>query len=158
MSETGRSVLVVEDDARTRGILAEALARAGYRVATAGDGAEALAVLAEDAVQPSVIVLDWMMPVMGGPELIERLAADATHGSTPVVVLSAVDRPVMTPGLQVAVMLSKPVRLRTLVEIVDRLSGLPWRPCPISTGQFPVITAPASESTTTPTLLMRPKR
>ena len=130
--------MVVEDDAQIREIIGEALTAGGYRVMAAGNGAEALAIL-RDAGPPDLIILDWIMPVMGGQEVLTTLAADPAYADMPVLVLSALDRPFRAKGLPVAVVLTKPVRMRTLVEIVDRLAGMPARPSPFRTGRFPAI-------------------
>ncbi len=66
-------VLIVDDDATIRGMIAEALAQFGWRVETAGDGVEALERL---AVGPCDIVLsDINMPRMGGFELFQRMGS-----------------------------------------------------------------------------------
>ena len=141
-----RTVLVVEDDEQIREIVAEALTISGYRVLTAADGAEALQVLDRAGAAPRVIVLDWMMPVMGGQEVVAALTMDPRWAATPVLVLSACDRPLKIPGLAIAVVLTKPVRMRTLVEIIDRLAGHPVRTSPFVTGRFPVVRASPTET------------
>jgi len=68
-------ILIAEDDTVSRRLLEAALARWGYEVVVARDGAEALAaLLAEDA--PALAVLDWMMPETDGLEVIRRVRAE----------------------------------------------------------------------------------
>jgi CheY-like chemotaxis protein len=142
-----RAILVVEDDEQIREIIAEALGVAGYLALTAGNGAEALEVLERAPARPRVIVLDWMMPVMGGQEVVAALTMDPRFTTIPLLVLSACDRPLKIPGLPVAVVLSKPVRMRTLLEIVDRLAGHPMRQtAPFVTGRFPAIRPSPTET------------
>ncbi|MFN7146166.1 MAG: ATP-binding protein, partial [Myxococcota bacterium] len=69
----GRHVLLVEDEAPLRGILAEALEEAGYRVTTAGNADEALAAAGKDPMD--VVVSDIVLPGMSGFELAGRLHA-----------------------------------------------------------------------------------
>ncbi len=70
----GGSVLLVEDDESVRRSTAMQIGRLGYRVSTATQGLEALALL-ESGPLPDVIVSDVMMPEMGGPELVKAIRA-----------------------------------------------------------------------------------
>jgi CheY-like chemotaxis protein len=71
----GPVVLVVDDEAVIRAFVARALTLAGFEVAVAADGPEALRLVAEDRVRPSVVVTDIEMPGMTGIELAARLLA-----------------------------------------------------------------------------------
>ena len=66
-----RRVLIVEDDAATQYLLVALLKREGFDSVIAGDGKKAIDVLREDAF--SVIILDLMMPSVGGGEVIDFL-------------------------------------------------------------------------------------
>ena len=89
MAEGSRpSVLLVEDDAEVRTSVAEILELEGFAVDTAVHGRQALDKLRSGAA-PSVLLLDLMMPVMNGLELLERLREDAALKPPPVIVLSA---------------------------------------------------------------------
>jgi two-component system, OmpR family, response regulator MprA len=80
-------VLVVEDDKAVRESLRRSLEFNGYEVATAGDGAEALAGIAR--VRPDVVLMDVMMPRLGG---LEATRALRTAGNdVPILVLTARD-------------------------------------------------------------------
>lgn len=81
------TVLVIDDEARTREALTRLLAREGYQTVTAGDGAEALRAL--ESATPDVILLDLMMPGMDGLELLEALRRHPQWKALPVVVLTA---------------------------------------------------------------------
>lgn len=73
-------ILVAEDDAISRRVLKETLARVGHHVQLAIDGAEAWGALkAKDA--PSLAILDWMMPEVDGIELCKRVRS--LHTTTP---------------------------------------------------------------------------
>jgi sigma-B regulation protein RsbU (phosphoserine phosphatase) len=67
---TGRTVLVVDDSRLQRRILTALLKRWGYAVCEAGSGPEALAICA--ACPPDIVVSDWMMPGMDGPEFCRQ--------------------------------------------------------------------------------------
>jgi two-component system, chemotaxis family, chemotaxis protein CheY len=156
---SGKTVLVIEDDQEIREALAQALGMGSYRVLTAYNGRDAIEQLEREASPPSLIVLDWMMPVMGGLEFLEAIAPDPVRSTVPVVVLSAVDRALKLSGLPVAAVLTKPVRMRTLMEVVDRLCDMPGR-VGNGTGRFATATerVPAPERpgrTPAPTVVIR---
>ncbi len=67
-----RKVVVAEDDAVSREILASTLGKWGYQVIVAADGREAMEALRAQN-EPVLAILDWMMPGMEGPEICRRL-------------------------------------------------------------------------------------
>ena len=79
-------VLIVEDDRFLRRAAAATLQRAGYAVATAADGEEALRAVREQAVD--LVLLDLIMPKVQGFECLRALKADSATASIPVIVLS----------------------------------------------------------------------
>jgi CheY-like chemotaxis protein len=83
----GQYILVVDDDADFREALCEVLGQAGYPVAQAGDGAGALAKVAEEV--PGIILLDLKMPGIDGWGVMERLRADPRAAGVPILILSA---------------------------------------------------------------------
>ena len=83
------SVMVVEDNADNREMIARQLMKAGWRVIEAENGLAALSVLA--AEQPNVILLDLMMPEMDGFEFIRQLREHPQWRSLPTIVLTAKD-------------------------------------------------------------------
>ena len=80
-------VLVVEDHADLRDMLAVLLEGEGFVVETAANGAEALQRL--ETVMPAVILLDLMMPVMSGDEFRQRQLADPRYAAVPVICMTA---------------------------------------------------------------------
>lgn len=82
-------VLVVDDYDVNRRILRAILARDGYELVEAADGAAALAAAIESA--PDLVLLDIMMPGMDGYEVCARLKRDPRLADTPVIFLSALD-------------------------------------------------------------------
>jgi two-component system cell cycle response regulator DivK len=80
-------ILVADDDMDNRAILAKGLAAAGFRVALAEDGAQALAEAGRQA--PDLILMDMSMPVLDGYTATRRLKADPGLKGIPVVALTA---------------------------------------------------------------------
>ena len=81
-----RSVLVVDDEPTIAEVVSRYLQRAGYRARIATDGAQALASADDDP--PDLVVLDLMLPRIGGLEVMRRLRA-ATGGGPPIILLTA---------------------------------------------------------------------
>jgi DNA-binding response OmpR family regulator len=83
----GQSVLICDDDPLLVDLLEFRLAAKGYRVRVARDGGEAMKQLENDC--PDAIVLDAMMPVVDGYELLRRIRADERLAAIPVLMLTA---------------------------------------------------------------------
>ena len=83
---TATRVLVVEDDPSVRGLLHTLLSAEGYDVATASDGLAGLVKAASS--QPALILLDLMMPDLGGVRVLEELQDDPDLAGTPVIVVT----------------------------------------------------------------------
>jgi DNA-binding response OmpR family regulator len=81
-----RTVLVVDDEPTITEVVARYLQRAGYRTAIAADGAQALAAAGEQ--RPDLVVLDLMMPKLGGLEVMRRLR-EHDHARVPIILLTA---------------------------------------------------------------------
>ena len=119
---------MVEDDPDVREALVGTLGGCGYAVTSACNGRDAIDYLARADEQPLLIVLDWMMPVMNGLDFLTHQAANPRLRTIPVLILSAVDRVHSFAGAAVAAVMTKPVRMRTLIDVIDRLCGMPRRP------------------------------
>ena len=79
-------VLVVEDDPSVRELLQTLLSAEGYQVATASDG---LAGLVEASSQPpALVLLDLMMPDLGGIRVLEEMREDPELAQVPVIVVT----------------------------------------------------------------------
>lgn len=83
----GKHILVVDDDRNLRKIIQTNLELAGYDVTTAPNGEEALRLL--DSMQPDLIVLDVMMPVMDGYEVARRIRRHPSNTHVPIIMLTA---------------------------------------------------------------------
>jgi len=117
------TILIVEDNTDQRQTLAEILVHAGYRADCAANGQEALDRLQQPHL-PGLILLDLMMPVMGGSQFLERQREDPFLTHIPVVVVSA--RPndlAFAASLGTAGQLSKPINIPDLLKLVNRFCG-----------------------------------
>jgi two-component system phosphate regulon response regulator PhoB len=81
------TVLVVEDEAHIRRVLEYNLKLDGFEVYLAEDGAAGLKLATEK--QPDVILLDWLMPVMNGLQVLKKLKNDSYTENIPVFMLTA---------------------------------------------------------------------
>jgi sigma-B regulation protein RsbU (phosphoserine phosphatase) len=82
-------ILIVDDDALSRKVLAQVLTSAGYNCRVCGDGAEALEII--HARPPSLLLLDFDMPGTNGAEVLRRLRSDQQHAvaQVPAIMLTA---------------------------------------------------------------------
>ncbi|MDP9193012.1 MAG: response regulator [Acidobacteriota bacterium] len=115
-----RSVLVVDDDDAIRTLISRVLLRADFDVAQAGNGSEALAKLRSRRFQ--TVVLDLMMPVMSGFEVVEYLRTNEDAGAPCIVIVSAAgerDLQSITSPL-VRSVLRKPFDLPELLAAVEK--------------------------------------
>ena len=81
------TVLVADDEQLLRELLQFRLAQRDYTIVTASDGREALERLEDSA--PDAVVMDLMMPVHDGLEVLRRMRASDKHADTPVIMLTA---------------------------------------------------------------------
>jgi CheY-like chemotaxis protein len=109
------SVLVVDDDEAIRDVIAEVLRDEGYCVTCAENGEQALAEIRVS--RPDLILLDLMMPVLSGWEVLEEIAADERLVNVAVVVVSAMAGPAGYEHLL------KPIDLDRLLDTVKRGIG-----------------------------------
>lgn len=89
MSGAAGRILVVDDSAMNRMVLAKALAEEGHEAVTAENGLQALDLLAAEPVD--VVLLDLVMPELDGYETLARIKAEPGLRDVPVIVVSAVD-------------------------------------------------------------------
>lgn len=82
-------ILIADDDIILTEMLRFRLEGARHQVITAADGMEALSKTAEE--EPDLIILDSMMPVVAGPEVLARIRAEPKTAKTPIVMLTARD-------------------------------------------------------------------
>jgi CheY-like chemotaxis protein len=82
-----KPVMIVEDNHDVQEVLCIILENEGYQVVTAANGAQALEKLQQ--VQPAVVLLDYMMPVMNGATFIHELEARGLRDEMHIVLLTA---------------------------------------------------------------------
>ena len=119
MTQTTQSVLVVEDEASIASFVSLYLKNAGYDVRTAANGTEALTAVASS--QPSLIVLDLMLPDIDGIEICRRIRQKS---DVPILMLTARDEDVdKIIGLEVGAddYMTKPFNPRELVARVKSI-------------------------------------
>ena len=110
-----KRVLIVDDDPVWREVLAIGLADAGYHVLAAENGAKAIPIITSE--KPDVILLDLLIPVMDGMQLLAWMKEKA-RSPAPVVVLTCMDsRSVVVEALVAgaADVITKPFRFETLL-------------------------------------------
>ena len=131
-AEAGGRILIVDDNVTNQRVLSAQLVHAGYSVTTVGSGFAALDEL-QNAIasnhQFDMVITDFQMPDMDGAMLGERIIAMRGLGNTRLVMLTSLDRHGDTPRLAAlgfAAYLTKPVRVRELIDAVARvMSGGP---------------------------------
>jgi CheY-like chemotaxis protein len=127
-----RQVLVVDDHATNRRILAEMLASWGLEAILAASGPEALRIMeqAGDAIPP-VVITDVRMPEMDGYQLVAELRKRYPADKVAIIVLSSEDRAGVTElfrQMDVAGVLRKPVKQSELYNMLAEVLGLQFRP------------------------------
>jgi len=125
------TILVVDDEQSYRDALSVALQREGFIVETAADGPEAISKF--DDVQPSLVLLDVMLPHMSGVDVCRELR---TRSQVPIIMVTARNAEIdAVVGLEVGAddYVTKPFRLR---ELVARVRAA-MRRAPVRNGQAP---------------------
>jgi two-component system sensor histidine kinase/response regulator len=131
-TEAGGRILIVDDNVTNQRVLSAQLVHAGYTVTTVSSGFAALDEL-QNAIasdnQFDMVITDFQMPDMDGAMLGERIIAMRELANTRLVMLTSLDRHGDTPRLAAlgfAAYLTKPVRVRELIDAVARvMSGGP---------------------------------
>lgn len=88
----GKKILLVEDEEIMIDLLQKKLTKEGYDVSVARDGEEGLRLMRE--TKPDLILLDVIMPKMGGFEVMEEMNKDPELRTIPVVIISNSGQPV----------------------------------------------------------------
>lgn len=81
------TILVADDDEILVDLVRARLEGVGHRVIVANNGEQAVAMVAE--ARPDAVILDAMMPVLGGQEVLQTLRADPALKSLPIMMLTA---------------------------------------------------------------------
>jgi len=118
-----RKLLLADDDPDIREVVSLVLEPYGFQTVVARNGNEGLE-LARQENDIALILVDLMMPLMNGAEMVGQLRADPTLRQIPVVVLSGDNSAHETAlALGAAACLRKPVELALLVATIKRIIG-----------------------------------
>jgi CheY-like chemotaxis protein len=116
------TVLVVDDEFGIVDVLETILTDEGYRIITASNGRQGLVRLAEE--KPDVILLDFMMPILGGAEMLREMAAVPAHQRIPVIMMSSLGEQAVAERCKgYAAFLHKPFRAAAVVSTIARVLG-----------------------------------
>ena len=138
MLMTGKTVLIVDDEAPIREMIAVALEMADYDYLEAADAREAHALIVDK--QPDLILLDWMLPGTSGVELARRLKKEEATAEIPIIMLTAkVEEDNKIQGLEVGAddYITKPFSPR---EVVARVKAVLRRANPQQDSSAPTLT------------------
>lgn len=114
-------LLVVEDEHGNAEILKLVLEAEGYRVATASNGKQALEML-KDGERPSLIISDYMMPLMNGGEFGLLVRQEEALRQIPFVFMSATSEDLVKRAFaDYDEFLAKPIELTSLLQVVKHL-------------------------------------
>ncbi len=116
------TILIIEDEADYSDLIFRILSSNGFEVHTAPNGEDGLVKAA--LYNPDIILLDLMLPGMSGLEVCRLLKMLPERKDTPIIIMSALDRPVdrnyaMEAGA--ARYISKPIKTATLLSTIDEL-------------------------------------
>jgi CheY-like chemotaxis protein len=114
--------LIVDDEPDVHALLTDLLRSEGYEVATAADGAEALAYLRTTPTLPCLILLDLVMPEVDGWQFIEERSHDPRLARIPVVLISgqvAARETARALGLESYI--EKPIAVAPVRELLARM-------------------------------------
>ncbi len=130
MSEKAPLILVVEDDPASAELLTIHLTQAGYKVAHAFDGEEAIQ--KATAMKPFAILLDIMLPKKDGWEVLQSFKSNEVTAGIPVLIHSIIDNKDLAFALGATDYLLKPLDKDSLLEKLHGLSILKGRTHPIT--------------------------
>src|ERR671911_607833 len=122
------NVLIVEDDPDTREMLTTLLTTEGFHAVAAEDGLEALHLLRTVRHRapevPCLVLLDLMMPRLGGNEFRRAQLGDPIVAGVPIAVMSgAVDAEERAKSLGAVATLIKPIDFEALLKVVRKYCG-----------------------------------
>src|SRR5712671_252779 len=118
---SAKSILLVDDEFSIVDALAEMLQWEGYPVRTAANGQRGLDELARGEI--SLVLLDYMMPVLDGLQVLDRIRKDPAWREIPVVMMTAATLPEGASGWDA--LLRKPFDAGALFTLIRRLAGPP---------------------------------
>jgi CheY-like chemotaxis protein len=116
------TVLVVDDEFGIVDVLETILTDEGYRVLTACNGKQGLVRLSEE--KPEVILMDFMMPILGGGDMLRAMAAEPAYQRIPVIVMSSLREEAVAQRCKgYAAFLHKPFRAAAVLSAIAFVLG-----------------------------------
>jgi CheY-like chemotaxis protein len=112
-----KTILVVDDEFGIADTLSSILTDEGYRVMVAMNGAEGLDRIRE--MKPDLVIVDFMMPVKSGPEMIREMKVSEDFAGIPIIVMSAVSEAMVREECEFTAFLRKPFDLDALFATVS---------------------------------------
>ena len=119
--DTKQYILLVEDDLDISEAIKSILEDENFQVECKFNGKEALDYLNSTRSNPSLILLDVMMPLMNGEEFRKNQLLDSKIAKIPTVIMSATDKYEELTKLNFQECLKKPLDLDTLLDVVKKL-------------------------------------
>ena len=116
-------ILVVEDDARTLGLLSTLLTDAGFTVLAAESGQRAIDLL-ERGTRPRLMIVDLMLPRVSGADVLRYAHEDSQLRHVPKVVITGSDRD-KHPHIVADAIFTKPIDPATILQAIKRLAPPP---------------------------------
>ena len=116
-------ILVVDDEFSVAEVLQSVLTDAGHEVVTAVNGRQGLELLGKR--RPDMVLLDFMMPIMDGPAMLQAMKGNPAYRNVPAVVMSSLPESAVAEaarGLYVA-FLRKPFKLAAVTNVVKTVLG-----------------------------------
>ncbi|MGA8643616.1 response regulator [Candidatus Binatus sp.] len=120
----GKTILIVDDEFGVLEVLEFILSDAGYRVVSALNGQEAIARLEE--TRPDLAIVDFMMPILDGNEVIKAIRSDKRLRNMPIILASALPEKTIRERCDgYTTFLRKPYRTEQLMEEISKLFDHP---------------------------------
>jgi DNA-binding response OmpR family regulator len=110
------TILVVDDEYAIVETLSDVLAYEGYAVTTAANGAKAWAAI--ETIQPALVLLDFMMPILDGVQLAKKVRADPRFAKLPIVMMTAAPAGLPKAAGLWDELLVKPFELEQLLAVI----------------------------------------
>lgn len=120
-----KTILIVDDEFGIVDALVGLFEDEGYRVVSAANGQEGLVQLEKE--RPNMALIDWMMPILNGEEMLRTMRSTAAFKSIPVILMSAAPQSAATSKSEMAgefsAFLRKPFDWKELLDSVVQLIG-----------------------------------
>lgn len=116
--QTGKTILIIDDDVHLQAVLDIALRNEGYQVVLASDGEEGLRFISD--AQPDLVLSDVMMPNMDGVEFFYAIRDRLLGSDIPIIMMTALSRKDWFDELEMegAVFLQKPFEMERLLDLI----------------------------------------